>query len=200
MNIRYRRYFCLLLVLTVLLPTLVSCTKSASEQAAADLMDRVIACDTSVMSVIMGREITALSDMEQYTARRMTYRIVGEAHAEETRFDGEHVTRVSPVYVTVDVTGFDLMALFNEAMIYVYASASYEVRSTVSTWALERLNTGTVPQGTFRAVIPLLENADGSWYLDAAGIGDDLRDAVTGGAYSWYQAYEEVFGEENDHT
>lgn len=197
-RIPYKSPLLLLAVLCAL--SLVSCGQSAGEKTAAAIMDRVIACDAATMSVIMGHEITALSDMEQFTVRRMTYDIVGETHNEETRTDGETTTHVFPTYVTVDVHGYDLMALFNEAILYVYESANDAVRSTVATWALEKLNTGDVKTASFRAVIPLLQNPDGTWYLDATAIGDDLRDAVTGGAYSWYQAYEEVFGTTEQNT
>lgn len=165
----------------------VSCGASAQKAAAEAVLDRVIACDASQLAAIMGSDITALSDMEQFTLRRMEYKIISAEKIDETHWD-----------VTADTRLYDLMALFNEAFLYVYDSEDTAVASTVATWALEKLNQGDVETGCFRAVVPLVDGGDGSWELDEARVGDDLRDAVTGGAYSWYQAYEEVFGNESD--
>ncbi len=192
-KISCRAVVLLLMVCTAVI-LLVSCGKSASEKAAAAVLDRVIACDTSVMTEIMGRDIQTLSDMEQFTMRRLTYDILGEAHTAETVFDGTEITREQPVYVTVDVHGYDLMTLFNEAILYVYANESTEMRSAVYAQALEKLNNGTAATGSFRAVIPMVRGEDGTWHLDGSRVSDDLRDAVTGGAYSWFAAYGEVFG------
>ena len=176
-----------LLSLQLLLFVSCSCGASAQKTAAEAILDRVIACDASQLAAIMGSDITALSDMEQFTLRRMEYKIISAEKIDETHWD-----------VTADTRLYDLMALFNEAFLYVYDSEDAAVASTVSTWALEKLNQGDVETGCFRAVVPLVDGGDGSWELDEARVGDDLRDAVTGGAYSWYQAYEEVFGNESD--
>lgn len=177
------------LLLSLQLLLFVSCSRGASAQktAAEAILDRVIACDASQLAGIMGSDITVLSDMEQFTLRRMEYKIISAEKIDETHWD-----------VTADTRLYDLMALFNEALLYVYDSADAAVASTVATWALEKLNQGDVALGSFRAVVPLVMGGDGSWELDEERVGDDLRDAVTGGAYSWYQAYEEVFGNESN--
>ena len=166
-----------------------ACGASAQKAAAGAILDRVIARDKNQMTEIMGREITELSDMEQFTMRRMTYKIISAEKVDDTHWN-----------VTADTTGYDLMTLFNEAILYVYDSEDSAIASTVATWALEKLNAGTAQTGSFRAVIPLLCDEAGAWTLDAERVGDDLRDAVTGGAYSWYQAYEEVFGSSEENT
>ena len=175
----------LLLVFGLLLT---SCGVQAQEKAAKDILDRVIACDQTQMKEIMGGDITALSDMEMFTMRRLTYQIVGVRSKDNTH-----------CAVTVDVTGFDLMSLFNEALISVYADSTFSDKnaaSAITAWALDKLNSDTAEKGTFRAVLPLVLTDEGNtWVLDTEQITDDLRDAVTGGAYSWFQAYTEVFGE-----
>lgn len=166
-----------------------SCGAQAQKKAAKEILDRVIACDQNQMKEIMGSDITALSDMEMFTMRRLTYKIV-----EISSQDNTHCA------VTVDVTGFDLMSLFNDALISVYADSTFlpgeNAASAITAWALDKLNSDTAAKGTFRAVLPLvLADEGGTWILDTEQITDELRDAVTGGAYSWFQAYTEVFGE-----
>jgi hypothetical protein len=59
---------------------------------------------------------------------------------------------------------------------------------------LEQLNTGNAARADFRAVLPMIRSEDGTWSVDTDRIGDDVRDAISGGAYSWYAAYTETFG------
>ena len=91
------------------------------------------------------------------------------------------------------------MNLLNDALVYTYASSSTEPFDP-NFWVLEQLNTGNAPRANFRAVLPMIRSEDGTWSVDTDRIGDDVRDAISGGAYSWYQAYAETFGEEKTPT
>ena len=171
------------ILLTVLLSCtllLSSCGKNDAEKAAAALLDRCIACETDAAAEVMGYDILALTDIERYTLSRMTYQIV-----ESKQFDGQRWD------VTFDTHLFDIMNLLNEALIYSMAEQTKGL--DVNLWVLEQLNTGIAAHAYFRAVLPMIVSEDGTWSVDTDRIGDDVRDALSGGAFSWYKAYRETF-------
>ena len=179
-----------LILLTVLLSCtllLSSCGKNDAEKAAAALLDRCIACETDAAAEIMGYDILALTDIERYTLSRMTYQIV-----ESKQFDGQRWD------VTIDTHLFDIMNLLNEALIYSMAEQTKGL--DVNLWVLEQLNTGKAAHAYFRAVLPMIVSEDGTWSVDTDRIGDDVRDALSGGAFSWYKAYRETFETEDTAT
>ena len=172
-----------LFLLTVLLSCtllLSSCGKNDAEKAAAALLDRCIACEVDAAAEVMGYDILALTDIERYTLSRMTYQIV-----ESKQFDGQRCD------VTFDTHLFDIMNLLNEALIYSMAEQTKGL--DVNLWVLEQLNTGKAAHAYFRAVLPMIVSEDGTWSVDTDRIGDDVRDALSGGAFSWYKAYRETF-------
>ena len=128
----------------------------------------------------MGYDILSLTDIERYTMSRMTYQIV-----ESKQFDGQRWD------VTFDTHLFDIMNLLNEALIYSMAEQTKGL--DVNLWVLEQLNTGKAANAYFRAVLPMIVSEDGTWSVDTDRIGDDVRDALSGGAFSWYKAYRETF-------
>lgn len=171
------------ILLTVLLSCtllLSSCGKNDAEKAAAALLDRCIACETDAAAEVMGYDILALTDIERYTMSRMTYQIV-----ESKQFDGQRWD------VTFDTHLFDIMNLLNEALIYSMAEQTKGL--DVNLWVLEQLNTGKAAHAYFRAVLPMIVSEDGTWSVDTDRIGDDVRDALSGGAFSWYKAFRETF-------
>jgi hypothetical protein len=162
-----------LFLLTVLLSCtllLSSCGKNDAEKAAAALLDRCIACETDAAAEVMGYDILALTDIERYTLSRMTYQIV-----ESKQFDGQRWD------VTFDTHLFDIMNLLNEALIYSMAEQTKGL--DVNLWVLEQLNTGKAAHAYFRAVLPMIVSEDGTWSVDTDRIGDDVRDALSGGAF-----------------
>lgn len=172
-----------LILLTVLVSCtllLSSCGKNDAEKAAAALLDRCIACEADAAAEVMGYDILALTDIERYTMSRMTYQIV-----ESKQFDGQRWD------VTFDTHLFDIMNLLNEALIYSMAEQTKGL--DVNLWVLEQLNTGKAAHAYFRAVLPMIVSEDGTWSVDTDRIGDDVRDALSGGAFSWYKAYRETF-------
>ena len=171
----------LTLLLALLFVPLTSCRYNEPEQAAADLLDRAIACEADAVAALMGYDILSLTDIERYTLTRMEYNIIGSEQRDHIRWD-----------VTVDTGLFDIMMLLNEAVVQTYVVGDGTFQA--GTWILNQLNTEEAARASFRAVIPLV-NKDGTWQVDTARIGDDLRDAVSGGAYSWYNAYRATFGD-----
>ncbi|MBQ7982490.1 MAG: hypothetical protein IJ302_02895 [Clostridia bacterium] len=171
----------LILLLALLTLPLASCRYNEPEQAAADLLDRVIACEADAVAALMGYDILSLTDIERYTLTRMEYKIIDSEQRDTTRWD-----------VTVDTSLFDIMMLLNEAVVQTYVVGDGTFQA--GTWILEQLNTEEAARASFRAVIPFVYT-DGTWQVDTARIGDDLRDAVSGGAYSWYNAYKATFGD-----
>ncbi len=169
----------LLCTCTILLS---SCGQNEAEAAAADLLDRCVACETEAVAAIMGYDILALTDIEQYTLSRMQYKIIGSSQMDSVRWD-----------VTFDTNLFDIMALLNEAAIYTYMTEDNE-NFDPNLWVLQKLNTEEAVRANFRAVLPMILTEDGTWSVDTDRIGDDVRDALSGGAYSWYDAYKETFG------
>ncbi len=174
----------LISVLCICMVLLSSCGKNEAEAAAADLLDRCIACETDAVAAVMGYDILALTDIESYTLARMKYKIVSSSQLDQHRWD-----------VTFDTNLFDIMALLNEAAIYTYMTEDNE-NFDPNLWVLQQLNTETAARANFRAVLPMFCNDDGTWSVDTDRIGDDVRDAISGGAYSWYDAYRETFGTE----
>ena len=175
-----RLFACFLTILTLCPILLASCGKNEPEQAAADLLDRCIACDTQAVAAVMGYDVLSLTDIERYTLTRMQYKIVGSKQFDSVRWD-----------VTFDTNLFDIMTLLNEALIFSLTAdtADYDV----NTWVLQQLNTEEAARANFRAVLPMIQDENGDWTVDTARIGDDVRDALSGGAYSWYAAYKETF-------
>ena len=171
----------LILLLALLTLPLASCRYNEPEQAAADLLDRVIACEADAVAALMGYDILSLTDIERYTLTRMEYKIIDSEQRDTTRWD-----------VTVDTSLFDIMMLLNEAVVQTYVVGDGTFQA--GTWILEQLNTEEAARASFRAVIPFVYT-DGTWQVDTARIGDDLRDAVSGGAYSWFNAYKATFGD-----
>ena len=176
-------FFITILLLGTL--TLSSCGKNEAESAAAALLDRCIACEADAAAEVMGYDILSLTDIEKYTLSRMTYKIVGSKQLDGQRWD-----------VTFDTHLFDIMNLLNEALIYSMADQTKDL--DVNLWVLEQLNTETAAYAYFRAVLPMIRAEDGSWSVDTDRIGDDVRDALSGGAFSWYLAYQEAFGGEDE--
>ena len=183
-----KRLISLILALCACTLLLSSCGQNEAEAAAADLLDRCIACEADAVAAVMGYAVPALTDIESYTLSRMEYKIIGSAQMDSVRWD-----------VTFDTHLFDIMNLLNDALVYTYASSSSEPFDP-NFWVLEQLNTGNAPRANFRAVLPMIRAEDGTWSVDTDRIGDDVRDAISGGAYSWYQAYAETFGQEKTPT
>lgn len=177
-----KRLISLILTLFICTALLSSCGQNEAEIAAADLLERCVACEADAVAAVMGYDILALTDIERYSLTRMKYKIIGSAQLDSIRWD-----------VTFDTNLFDIMNLLNEALLYTYASTSDEPFDS-NYWILEQLNTGNAARASFRAVLPMILGEDGTWSVDTDRIGDDVRDAISGGAYSWYAAYKETFG------
>ena len=163
--------------------SLSSCKRNEAEEYAAAMLDRCIACEADAVAAVMGYDVQVLTEVECYTLSRMQYKIVESKQLDGHRWD-----------VTFDTKLFDIMNLLNEALIYSYMSTDQTEAIDVNVWVLEQLNTEQAARGYFRAVLPLIRADDGTWSIDPDRIGDDVRDAISGGAFSWYQAYNETFG------
>ena len=182
-----KRLISLILALCACTLLLSSCGQNEAEAAAADLLDRCIACEADAVAAVMGYAVPALTDIESYTLSRMEYKIIGSAQMDSVRWD-----------VTFDTHLFDIMNLLNEALIYSMAEQTKGL--DVNLWVLEQLNTGKAAHAYFRAVLPMIVSEDGTWSVDTDRIGDDVRDALSGGAFSWYKAYRETFESEDTAT
>jgi len=174
----------LTLLLALLFVPLTSCRYNEPEQAAADLLDRAIACEADAVAALMGYDILSLTDIERYTLTRMEYRIVGSSQLDQHRWD-----------VTFDTNLFDIMSLLNEALIFSLMADAEQ--PDTNRYVLQKLNTEEAARANFRAVLPMICAEDGTWSVDTDRIGDDVRDAISGGAYSWYAAYRETFESED---
>lgn len=173
------RYLSLLLLLLLIPVLLSSCGASrAPKKAAKDLLDACIACDEDVYAAVMGKDSVSLTDPEMFILRRMTYRLTDVSF-----YDDTHAS------VTAEIRMYDMMALLNLAFEYTCASAEQEKEFDPNMFMLDRLNTGSAEIGGFRAKIPLVLSEDGTWTLNTAAEREDLRDALSGGAYSWQQLY-----------
>lgn len=181
-----KRLILWILVLCTCTALLSSCGKNEAERAAAELLDRCIACDTEAVAAVMGYDILSLTDIEQYTLARMQYNIVSSEQFDRSRWN-----------VTFDTNLFDIMSLLNDAMLYTYASSASEPFDS-NRWMLQMLNTEQAARASFRAVLPLIVGEDGSFTVDTDRIGDDVRDALSGGAYSWYDAYQKTFAADTE--
>ena len=179
-----KRLILWILTLCTCTALLSSCGKNDAELAAADLLDRCIACDTEAVAAVMGYDILSLTDIERYTLARMQYSIVSSEQFDSSRWN-----------VTFDTNLFDIMSLLNVAMLYTYASSE---PFDSNRWMLQMLNTEQAARASFRAVLPLIAGEDGSFTVDTDRIGVDVRDALSGGAYSWYDAYQKTFAEETE--
>lgn len=184
-----KRRILLFLLTAVLISTafLSSCGYNEPEQAAADLLDDCIACQPEALAAVMGYDILALTDIERYTLTRMKYNIVGSTQLDQHRWD-----------VTFDTELFDIMNLLNEALVFSLMADAEQ--PDTNHYVLQKLNSEEAARANFRAVLPMICAADGTWSVDTARIGDDVRDAVSGGAYSWYAAYRETFEAEDTPT
>ena len=180
-----RRTFALILILITVLTAVTACGRNEAEQAAAALLDDCIACSPDAMAAVMGYDILSLTDIERYTLARMPYRIISSSQLDTVRWD-----------VTVDTHLYDIMDLLNTAVLYSMASLESGTAFDGNFWILEQLNNGLAPTANFRAVMPMIRT-DNGFVIDADRIGDDLRDALSGGAYSWYSVYRETFGEDD---
>lgn len=176
-------FLILILVLPACTVVLSSCGKNEAEAAAADLLDRCIACETEAVAAVMGYDILSLTDIERYTLARMQYKIIGSSQMDSVRWD-----------VTFDTNLFDMMSLLNDALVFSLAADAENMDT--NHWVLQMLNTEEAARANFRAVLPMICAEDGTWSVDTDRIGDDVRDAISGGAYSWYDAYKETFGAE----
>ena len=178
-----KRLLCILL--TVMLCMLAACSQGSPKAVASDLLTRAAACDAAAVGTLLGYDVASLTDIEMYTLSRMEYKIVSTEKLGSHRWD-----------VTVDTRLYDIMSLLNEAALYLYTDAENAETASFDPqyWMLEQLNSNTAPRGTFRAVIPLIEE-NGVISVDTSRIEDTLRDAITGGAYSWYKVYEDTFGD-----
>lgn len=177
-----------LLLITLLLLAAVllcACGPNEAETAAAALLDDCIACSPDAMTAVMGYDILSLTDIERYTLARMQYRIVSSSQLDTVRWD-----------VTVDTHLFDIMELLNSAIMFSMAGLESETPFDADLWILDQLNTDSAVRASFRAVMPMIRT-DNGFVIDTARIGDDLRDALSGGAYSWYSVYRETFGEDD---
>lgn len=181
-----KRLFLLILVLCTCTALLSSCGQNEAEAAAADLLDRCIACDPEAVAAVMGYDILSLTDIERYTLSRMKYQIISSEQFDSSRWN-----------VTFDTNLFDIMTLLNDAMILTYTADSAESFDS-NRWMLQMLNTEQAARANFRAVLPLIAGEDGSFRADTDRIGDDVRDAISGGAYSWYDAYQKTFDTETE--
>ena len=176
-----RLFICSLSLLILCSLLFTSCGKNEAEQAAADLLDRCIACDTKAVAAVMGYDVLTLTDIEHYTLTRMQYKIVNSQQFDSTRWD-----------VTFDTNLFDMMSLLNEALVNTFLAEDTENFDS-NLWILQKLNTEEAVRANFRAVLPMILGEDGNFTVDTARIGDDVRDAISGGAYSWYAVYKETF-------
>ena len=177
-----KRLILLILTAFLLLSSLTACAGNEAEAAADDLLSRCVACDTEAVAALMGYDMLSLTDIERYTLSRMTYKIVSSEQFDSVRWN-----------VTVDTNLFDIMNLLNEALLFSLMADTTD--PDTNRWMLDKLNNNAAPRAGFRAVIPMRCEADGTWTVDGDRIGDDLRDAISGGAYSWYQTYRETFGD-----
>jgi len=171
----------LISVLCICTPLLSSCGQNEAERAAADLLDRCIACESDAVAAVMGYDILSLTDIERYTLTRMQYKIIGSSQMDSVRWD-----------VTFDTNLFDIMSLLNDALVFSLAADAQQL--DINAWVLEKLNTEEAVRASFRAVLPMILGEDGTWSVDTNRIGTDVRDALSGGAYSWYDAYKATFG------
>ncbi|MCQ2431569.1 MAG: hypothetical protein MJ175_03075 [Clostridia bacterium] len=162
---------------------LTACGSSPSEDAAKALLNACKSCDSAVYGMVMGSDgsqAVTLTDSELYILSRMEYKIISERE-----YDADH--RI----VTADLTVIDLMDLLNEAFVYSMAADENDVTFDPECYMLSKLNSGEAKKSAFRAEIPMKLEA-GTWVLNTAADLDSLRDAVSGGAYSWWQLYEEI--------
>lgn len=180
-----RRTLALLLILCTVLITITACGQNEAEKAAAALLDDCIACKPDAMASVMGYDILSLTDIERYTLARMQYRIVSSSQLDTVRWN-----------VTVDTNLYDIMDLLNTAVLYSMASLESGTTFDGNFWILEQLNNGIAVTANFRAVMPMIKT-DNGFVIDTDRIGDDLRDAVSGGAFSWYAVYRDTFGEDD---
>ena len=173
----------LLLCLSVLL--LSACQKSPAD-AAERILSELSKGNKETYGLLFDSDSVTLSEQELFVLSRMTWEC-----AETSRTDDTHAK------VTVHLHTIDMMALLNEALV---RSLNGEDKTFDSErWMLLQLNTGAAAKGDFEAFMPLVLDHE-VWKLDPDGAEDDLdslRDAVSGGAYSWYHIYRETFGGEN---
>ena len=176
-----RRLIPLLLAVMLSLVSLTACAQQDAKKAAKGLLDACIACDGMAYAAIMGsEERVSLTDVEIHTLTRMTYRIVS-AKVSGTR-----------AVITADIRIIDLMNTLNMIFLYTNEASKSETEFDPNMMLLELLNSGDAEYGMFRAEIPLTLQND-SWALDTASVGDDLRDALSGGSYSWWKLYNEYY-------
>ena len=180
-----KRLITAFLIFTLLPLSLSSCGPNEAESAAAILLDGCVACNAEDVAAVMGYDILSLTDIERYTLTRMEYRIVGSSQLDQHRWD-----------VTFDTNLFDIMSLLNEALIFSLMADAEQ--PDTNRYVLQKLNTEEAARANFRAVLPMICAEDGTWSVDTDRIGDDVRDAISGGAYSWYAAYRETFSAEED--
>lgn len=181
-----KRLILLFLLTAVLITTgfLSSCGYNEPEQAAAALLEGCVACQADAFAAVMGYDILALTDIERYTLTRMEYKIVGSSQLDQHRWD-----------VTFDTNLFDMMSLLNEALVFSLMADAKQ--PDTNHWVLQKLNTEEAARANFRAILPMICAEDGTWSVDTERIGDDVRDALSGGAYSWYAAYRDTFETED---
>lgn len=179
-----KRFLPLLLLLCLSAFLLSSCGNSpvtAAKKILSDLSDG----DTSVYGTLFASDSVELSEQERFVLSRMTWKCAEM-----------HLTDETHARVTVHIHTYDMMDLMNAALVRSLNGTDANFDATA--WMLLQLNSGAAPKADFEAVMPLVLDG-GQWTLDVSGgeeTLDALRDAVSGGAYSWFRIYRETFGAE----
>ena len=154
-----------------------------------DAADRLLSAlsdgDAASYALLFDSDSAELSEQERFVLSRMTWECAGTVQTDETH-----------ARVTVHIHTYDMMDLMNAALVRSLNGTDGNFDTTA--WMLLQLNSGAAPRSDFSADIPL-SMEDGAWTLDVSGgeeTLDALRDAVSGGAYSWFRIYRETFGTE----
>ena len=179
-----KRFLPLLLLLCLSAFLFSSCGNSpaaAAKKILSDLSDG----DTSVYGTLFDSDSVELSEQERFVLSRMTWKCAEM-----------HLTDDTHAAVTVHIHTHDMMDLMNQALIRSLSGADPNFDTTA--WMLLQLNSGAAPKADFEAVMPLVLDGSQLTLDTAAGedVLDGLRDAVSGGAYSWFRIYRETFGAE----
>lgn len=163
---------------------LCSCEKTPGD-AADKLLSALSDGDAASYALLFDSDSAELSEQERFVLSRMTWECAGTVQTDETH-----------ARVTVHIRTYDMMDLMNAALVRSLNGTDGNFDTTA--WMLLQLKSGTAPRSDFSADIPL-SMEDGAWTLDVSGgeeMLDALRDAVSGGAYSWFRIYRETFGAE----
>ncbi len=175
-----RNLFILAGIFLVVTVMLASCVSSDAKKAAKTFLKNCQDVNENAYFTAMPQSVedASLTEIEKFVLKRMKYEFVQAKQQDDT-----HVVFI------VDIQTIDLMELLNNAFLLTYTSAD-EDNFNPNTWVLAQLNTGSAENGMFRAELPMRQKADGTWILDTEADLESLRDALSGGAYTWWQLYD----------